>query len=113
MTVAGRVLDAAGRSIPAARVAVLGRPRRPARGGDLSAERRAVLAQGTVDAAGRFRLTVRRSASAPFFEAHVLAAAEGHGLGWKELGLDAANADVRLDLPAEQVLRGRLLDLQG
>src|SRR5262249_23763490 len=44
---------------------------------------------------------------------HLLAAAEGHGLQVQPLDPRKARQEVVLRLPAEQVLRSRLIDLQG
>src|SRR5262249_1544865 len=43
----------------------------------------------------------------------VVAAANGHGLDARPLKLDAARQTAGMRLPAEQVLRVRLIDLQG
>jgi hypothetical protein len=40
-------------------------------------------------------------------------AAKGHGLGWQRLSPDAERAGLVLQLPAEQVVHARLLDVQG
>src|SRR5262249_38800251 len=111
-TVTGRVLDAAGKPVPGAHVAVLGRRKTEHR-----AERGVIypeaLAQGRTGDDGRFRLLVPRTSRARFHETFTLALAEGHGLGLQVFDADAARADVTVRLSREQVLRGRLVDLQG
>src|SRR5262249_44789014 len=48
-----------------------------------------------------------------FYHFHVLAGAQGHGLGWTKLQRGGAQEGIELKLEAERVIRGRLLDLQG
>jgi RNA polymerase sigma factor (sigma-70 family) len=113
MTVTGSVLDAQGKPVAGATVAVVGRPRRQYRSGDPGADRIEVLAHGKTGADGRFRLTPPRTSSARFREVHAVAAAPGHALAWRRLGADAESPEAVLRLPPEQVVRGRLVDLQG
>jgi RNA polymerase sigma factor (sigma-70 family) len=112
MTVTGRVLDAAGKPVPGARVAVMGRRRwgHRAGGGVVYPE---ALAQGRAGGDGRFRLAVPRTAKARFYQTYALALAEGHGLGLEDFDPDAASPDLTVRLSREQVVRGRFLDLQG
>jgi RNA polymerase sigma factor (sigma-70 family) len=114
MTVSGRVLDRDGEPVRDAAVAVVARPKRRLRGGDLSGEDKCqVFGQVKANDAGRFRLMVPRTSSAQFQELLVLAARKGYGLGWQQFHPDAEQPDAVLRLPPEQVIRGRLLDLQG
>jgi RNA polymerase sigma factor (sigma-70 family) len=110
VTASGTVVDAAGKPVAGARVAVIGRTKRATRARGLWPEPRAV-AEGTTDAEGRFRLAARGASRAGFWELHLLARAHGHGLGHARL--ETAKGEVRLQLPAERVVRGRLVDLQG
>jgi hypothetical protein len=73
-----------------------------------AAEKPRVLAQGKTDARGRFR--ARGQKPAPGDALVTLARAEGYGLGWQYVE-PKSEAVVRL-APA-QVVRGRLIDLQG
>jgi RNA polymerase sigma factor (sigma-70 family) len=111
-TVTGRVLDAAGKPVPGAHVAVLGR-RKAGHRAESSAVYPEALAQGRAGDDGRFRLTVPRTARARFHETFAQALAPGHGLAVQEFDADAARPDVTVRLAREQVLRGRLVDLQG
>ena len=43
----------------------------------------------------------------------MIASAPDHGLGWCQLRGDATDNELVIKLPPEQVIRGRLLDLQG
>jgi RNA polymerase sigma factor (sigma-70 family) len=111
MTVTGRVLDADGKPVAAA-VAVLGNPKRPSADEDEQDGHR-LLGQGTADADGRFRLTVPRTASSRYYSTWLIASAPGHGLSWDDFDPDAERPEVALRLGREQVLRCRVVDLQG
>jgi RNA polymerase sigma factor (sigma-70 family) len=113
MTVTGRVLAADGKPVADARVAVLAHPRpsTPTEDAPPAAKLRLGLTQTEAD--GRFSLQVRRTASAREHSVVVIASAPGHGLGWHHLHPDAARPQAAIRLHAEQVVRGRLLDLQG
>jgi RNA polymerase sigma factor (sigma-70 family) len=113
MTVAGRVLDAEGKPLPGADVAVLVRPKVAHRGGDLSSGGTEVLGGGKTDRDGRFRLETPRTASVRCRSVAAVAAASGHGLGWYELNPDAEKPTAEIRLAPEQVIRSRLVDLQG
>jgi RNA polymerase sigma factor (sigma-70 family) len=113
MTVTGSVLDAQGKPLAGASVAVVGRPRRQYRSGDAAADRTELLAQGKTDADGHFRLQPPRTSSARFREVAAVATAPGHALAWRRLGADAEAPEAVLRLLPEQVVRGRLVDLQG
>jgi protocatechuate 3,4-dioxygenase beta subunit len=113
MTVAGRVLGADGKPVADASVVVVARPRRQYRSGDPAADRTVLLAEGKADAEGRFRLQGPRTSSALFWEVYVAAGARGHALAWQRLSPDAAMSQAVLKLAPEQIIRGRLLDLQG
>jgi RNA polymerase sigma factor (sigma-70 family) len=113
MTVTGRVLGADGKPVPGAAVAVVALPVRAYRGGDPSAYRGKLLAEGKADAEGRFRFPAPRTSSARFQDVYVVAAAEKHAPGWKRLSPDVERPQAVLTLPPEQVIRGSLVDLQG
>jgi RNA polymerase sigma factor (sigma-70 family) len=112
MIVAGRVLDPVGKPMAAVPVDILGRPRwlfvTAARN-----DRLVLLGQGVTDADGRFRLDAARTSSAGFFEVYAVVSAPGHGCGWVVLNPDAAEPAAELRLKPEQVIRGRLVDLNG
>ncbi len=103
VTLSGRVLGADGAPLAGARVAVVGTPSRP---GALVPE---VQAETRTDRAGKFRLRVGRAAAD---HPAVLAWAPGHGLTW-QYPLPEQGTEIELKLPAEVVIRGRVIDLQG
>jgi RNA polymerase sigma factor (sigma-70 family) len=111
-TVAGQVLGADGKPVPGARVAVIGLAERPYRG-RVGYREHETLGAGETDKEGRFRLAcVAESATrGPLRE--VIASAPGHGLGWSFLKRRGDNTDLEIKLSQEQVIRGRLIDLQG
>jgi RNA polymerase sigma factor (sigma-70 family) len=104
ITVAGRVLDADGKPVAGAEVAVV------ARGWDFAAKEYQVLKKGSADRDGRFRLTAPRHSSG---EGYILAGKPGYGLSQQILNPQAERQETVFKLPPEQPLRGRLLDLQG
>jgi RNA polymerase sigma factor (sigma-70 family) len=112
MTVSGRVLDAAGKPVAGAQVSVLGRRKSSGRAG-LGVIYPEALAEGRTGADGSFRLTAPRTARTRFHETYTLARADGHGLGLQDFDADAPRPEVTVRLNPEQVLRGRLVDLQG
>jgi RNA polymerase sigma factor (sigma-70 family) len=129
VSVTGRVLDAAGQPLANAPVALLGLWPVPRvdRGPSVNVRvftfdpvleshdgaRKEVLAQGKTDRKGRFRLTVARFSPGQFHSLHVLAGAKGYGLGWCRLDGAAKALVAELRLQPEQVLSGRLIDVQG
>jgi hypothetical protein len=68
-----------------------------------------ILAEARTDREGRFRLTVRPAGAG--HEA-LIAWADGHGTTWR-YPLPGSGKPVELTLPPEQLVRGRLIDLQG
>ncbi len=113
MTVVGRVLDPAGKPVAGAPVEVVGLPRRPLLDRDDAPYRLAVLGRGETDADGRFRLDAARTSSVGYFSANVMAEAPGSGLGWVALNADAPEPAAEIRLRPEQVVRGRLVDVNG
>jgi RNA polymerase sigma factor (sigma-70 family) len=112
LTVKGTVVDADGKPVAGARVAVIALVEQPYRG-RVGQRGHKILASGEADKEGRFRLDCAPATPSPAPTRQLLASAPGHGLGWLDLPRDADKADLKIKLPAEQVIRGRLLDLQG
>jgi hypothetical protein len=103
-TVAGRVLDAEGKPVAEAEVALV------AHGWDFAAKDYEVLKKGVADKDGRFRLSGPWHASG---ESLLLVGKTGYGFHLLALSPEARQQETTLTLPPEQPLRGRLLDLQG
>jgi hypothetical protein len=72
-----------------------------------------LLGRGETDSDGRFRLEAERTSAVRFFDVHALTMAPGFGLGWAQLNPDAAQPAAEIRLQAEQVIRGKLVDLNG
>ena len=113
MFVMGVVLDPTGK--PAARVPVdiIGRPRAPWVATREHVDARVLVGKGETDADGRFRFDAARTTADGFFEVYALASAPGFGLGWVPLNADAKEPAVQIRLRPEQVIRGKLVDVQG
>jgi RNA polymerase sigma factor (sigma-70 family) len=111
-TVRGRVLDAGGKPVAGAHVAVIGRDKVPSRDYRNDAGP-TVLGKARTDRRGRFRVAVPRLSPDRYWSVDILAGSPGHGMAQAELGLDAREPVVELKLGKEQVVRGRLFDLQG
>jgi protocatechuate 3,4-dioxygenase beta subunit/beta-lactamase regulating signal transducer with metallopeptidase domain len=110
--VRGRVTGPDGNPAVKANVAIIGSRIQPERGGDLSS-RSHVLAEVTTDEGGRFEIKLADVSSKAYSRAHVIARSEGSGLAWRRLDPDAHDVDVALELPAEQVIRARFIDIEG
>jgi hypothetical protein len=107
------VRDADGKPFAGAEVAVVAQQVVATRGGDLSGGGASVLGRAKADDDGRFRLEVPRTSSVRFRGVAVVAAGAGHGIGWQDLNPDAEQPAAEVRLAREQVIRGRLDDLQG
>jgi RNA polymerase sigma factor (sigma-70 family) len=105
--ISGRVVDADGKPVAGAEVALVGMPklRQVFASGWLEQK---VLARGRADAEGRFGLALADAVRGNYQGIYALAGKEGHGLTWEKAGPETV-----LRLPSEKVVRGRVLDLQG
>lgn len=112
ISVSGQVLDPDGKPLAGAQVAIVAGIRRFLRHGGVLMEQR-MLGQGETDREGRFRLTAPRTSFLRDDKVYVVAAHAGYGLGWQSFDAKAEPPTVAVRLPVEQILRGRLIDLQG
>lgn len=112
MFVVGRVLDPQGKPVAGAAVAAAARilSRRA-----FGAEEMDQVVIGHVDAdrSGRFRLDAPRMSSSRNEAFMAVALAPGYGAGWVKIDPDADEPAADISLQPEQVIQGRLLDLQG
>jgi RNA polymerase sigma factor (sigma-70 family) len=113
VTFTGRVLTPDGKPAARAHVAIVAVANRPLKPQEEWADRQAVLGVTRVDRRGHFRLPVRRPTSRDFSSLDLIAAAPGYGLAWQNLPPDTPKRNWVLRLRPEQVVRGRLVDLQG
>ncbi len=113
MTVTGRVLDPRGRPVSDAAVmirATLNQPGDVNRMEDMEAS---PIGQSRSDGSGRFQLDAPRTSFRTHFDLIAVAVAPGHGAGWADLNPDADRPDAEITLRPEQVIHGRLFDLNG
>jgi RNA polymerase sigma factor (sigma-70 family) len=114
MTVTGRVLGPDGKPVAGAQMAVVAWQTLYFSSFEMAASSRNwILGRTRADADGKFRLSVRRPSPQGWTKLRLLAAGDGLGLAWKWFDMKADSADLEMHLPAEQVVRGRIVDLQG
>jgi RNA polymerase sigma factor (sigma-70 family) len=115
MTVKGRVLDAVGKPLPDAEVVICTREGLVMSTGEWwAAYRNDVLGRVKTDENGLYRLSVPKSdPHINIRSLRVVVTAPGHGLDWKALKPDAAEADADLRLKPVQRVSGHLTGLQG
>jgi RNA polymerase sigma factor (sigma-70 family) len=128
LAVAGRVLDADGRALAGAEVALLNcapgphshRTPLPISLAPWEPFPSDLLGRGRTDGAGRFRLTFSRKALRPTTDGSpvltVVGLAPGHAVGWAAVSPRPGSkpqAETVLRLPRAEPVRGRLFDLQG
>jgi RNA polymerase sigma factor (sigma-70 family) len=113
MFVVGRVLDPQGKPVPKATTMVYANLKQPWRFARLERMAPPVIGEAISDTLGRFRLDAARTSSATHEQSTIIAIAPGYGAGWVNLDLDADRHTADIMLPPEQVIQGRLFDLQG
>ncbi|WP_146446526.1 M56 family metallopeptidase [Botrimarina colliarenosi] len=110
-SVSGKVTLADGQPAAGAHVALVAMRKVTNKGGDYSPNG-AVLAEGTADEAGAFRLT--HTADPELFHySRLLARRDGAGVASKDVSLGLENEALSLELPAEQPIVARLVDIEG
>ena len=110
--ISGRIVHPDGKPAAGAHVAAIGMKIQPDRGGDLTPGGE-VLAEATTDDDGCYRLSLIGVSSKTHRHANLTARADDGGLAWQRLDLDAAEVDASFELPHEEPIRGRLIDVQG
>ncbi len=113
MFVAGRVRDARGNPVPGAAILVQARSTRPGRAPFLSRFKPVRLGGGRADGLGRFRFDALRTSSTRHEDFLAVAMAPGHGIGWVMLDPDSDQPEAEISLRPEQVIHGRVFDVQG
>jgi RNA polymerase sigma factor (sigma-70 family) len=113
IAVTGQVVDEKGNPVIGADVAALGVPTGKERGGNLSGPEGRLLVQTKTGADGRFEVSLAGNTRTRFRYVDLVAGFQGHGLGSQRIGLELDRPEVAVKLPSEQVIHGRLLDLQG
>jgi hypothetical protein len=113
ITVTGQVTDSEGKPLAGAEVTVVARFKSTNRGGDFREKPLRVLGRVKTDGKGRFHLTAPRLSSVDLRDIMILAGAAQSSLGWHLLKPDAGPTQVAIKLLPEEIIRGRLIDLQG
>ncbi len=113
MFVTGRVLDPSGQPVPNATVMAYASLKWPGRGDRLTAMSPSAIGRAASDGSGRFRLDASRTTSSRQYQVGAVAIAPGHGAGWVELDPDADRPTADITLRPEQMIHGRLFDVQG
>jgi len=113
MFVVGRVLDPNGKPVPGATVVVHARSLARGREPYFLGRRQIPIGDARTDGAGRFRIDAPRTSSSHDEAFGAVALAPGHGVGWVTLDPDDEEPTAEISLRPEQVIQGRLFDLQG
>ena len=110
--VTGKVTLAGGKPAAAAHVAVIGIRNQPFPADDSSSQVE-VLADGTADNKGNYRLSVNAVEAISHTYANVIARLDGYAIAWQQLNLDSDTAEAPLTLAPEELIRGRLVSIEG
>jgi RNA polymerase sigma factor (sigma-70 family) len=113
MFVVGRVLDPQGKPVPNAMTMVYAGNKLPAGGQIRERMFPKAIGQASSDGSGRFQVDAPRTSSARHHMVGVVALAPGYGAGWATFDLDADEPIADITLRPEQVIQGRLFDLNG
>ena len=113
MFVVGRVLDPQGKPVANATTMVYAALKWAGRGVRLAPMWPAAIGQAQSDGSGRFRVDAPRVSSSRQEVFGLIATAPDYGAGWVKLDPDAAEPAADITLRPEQVIEGRLFDLQG
>jgi protocatechuate 3,4-dioxygenase beta subunit len=113
MFVTGRVLDPRGKPVANATTMVYADPKQPLRSNRPERMAPPVIGEAISDASGRFQLVAARTSYSTHEKSMMIAIAPGFGAGWVDLNLDADRHTADITLRPEQVIQGRVFDLQG
>jgi beta-lactamase regulating signal transducer with metallopeptidase domain len=115
VVISGQVLKPDGRPAARADVAVIGRSKGTQRGGEWT-DHTDTLVQDSTDHTGRFRLTLANFSWDSYWSLTLIAGTPGYGFAWRTLDPSVARPNglaKALTLAPEEILRARLVDLQG
>lgn len=112
VTVAGVVVGPDGKPLTGAKVAVLALRKRST-ADRVTPRSPDLLGTAESDREGRFSVSIARTSTERYWQPVGIAAAPGFGLGGVSFGNNSASPRLGISLPAERVVRGRLVDLQG
>jgi protocatechuate 3,4-dioxygenase beta subunit len=107
------VLDPQGRPVSGAATMVYATVKWPGRGDRLAPMWPSAIGRARSDGSGQFRLDAQRVSSSRNYDFGAVAIAPGYGAGWVTLDPDADQPAAEITLRPEQVIHGRLFDVQG
>ncbi len=113
MFVVGRVLDPQGKPVPNALTMVYASLKQPGSGGLVEKVKPSAIGQARSDDSGLFQLDAPRTSSSRHHRMGAVAIASGYGAGWVEFDPDADQPTADISLWPEQVIQGRLFDVNG
>ena len=110
-TIHGRISGVDGKPAADVDVAVIGSRKGTERGGDL-APLGVVLAERRTDSDGRYRIELDGISSKTHRYVNLIARTNGTALAWRKLNLNA-DVDESFRLQSEEMISGRLVDIEG
>ena len=113
MFVVGRVLDPAGKPVPNATTMVYARSKALGISPLLDQLHPIPIGDARADGSGRFHLDAPRTSSSRYDTVGAVAIAPGYGVGCVDLDPDADQPAAEITLRREQLIHGRLFDVQG
>ena len=115
MFVVGRVLDPDGKPAANAMTMVFAAIKQPASGsgGMVEKMKPSAIGQAHSDGSGWFQVDAPRTSSSRHHRMGAVAIASGYGAGWVEFDPDADQPTADISLWPEQVIQGRLFDVNG
>ena len=109
----GGVLDPQGNPVPSAAVMVYARLKMAERPTMFAPFGPMEISQACCDGSGRFRINAPRTSSSTHHLLGITACASGYGIGLGELDPDAEQPTADVALRPEQLIQGRVFDVQG
>ncbi len=113
MFVAGRLVDPQGKPVRSARVVAYAWGKLRGRTSGVYPISMISIGDGSSDELGRFRVDAPRTSSSQYERIGAIAIAPGFGATWADFDPDTEKPTAEITLLPEQVIEGRLFDVQG